>query len=280
MACSDSVLHRLVSSGEVERVHPRVYRFTAASSSLTQRAKAASLYAGEGAWLSHRSAAFKLGMIDRSPGIIELISERDLRACAELKVRMGRVPRSHATVRDGIPLTNSIRTMVDLATVLSAERLEFVLDDCVYQGLVEIGRLMRCVESLGGAGRRRTRVLRDLLGVRGEGLAVPLTVLERQFLKVVRNGGLDEPAKQVNVKSDTTNTWRLDFVYRQHKVLIEVDGRRWHAGRPRVKSDMRRDNVMNVRGWIVLRFTWEDIMHEPEYVLDQIRRALGIALMV
>jgi hypothetical protein len=88
-------------------------------------------------------------------------------------------------------MTNSIRTMVDMASVLGDERLEFVLDHCLYEGLVEVGRLMQCAESLGGAGRRRTRVLKDLLRVRGEGLAVPLTVLERQFLKVVRSGGMD-----------------------------------------------------------------------------------------
>ena len=219
-------------------------------------------------------------MIDRVPAIIELISERDLRAGTGLKIRRGRVPRSHTTMRDGLPLTNSIRTMVDLASVLGAERLEVVLDDCVYRGLVEIGRLKRCIESLGEAGRRRTRVLKDLLAVRGEDLAVPLTVLEQRFLKIVRAGGLDDPEKQVNVESDTSGTWRLDFVYPQHKVIIEVDGRRWHAGRRRAKNDMRRDNVMNVRGWIVLRFTWEDVMNDPEYVIDQVRRALGIALAV
>jgi hypothetical protein len=35
---------------------------------------------------------------------------------------------------------------------------------------------------------------------------------------------------------------------------------------------------MNVRGWVVLRFTWEDVMNDPAYVIDQVRRALGIAL--
>lgn len=275
---SDSVLHRLVSSGEVERVQPRVYRFTASPSSLTQRAKAATLYAGDRAWISHRTAAFKLGMIDRSPEIIELISERDLRGGTDLKVRLGRVPPSHTIVRDGISMTNSIRTMVDLASVFGEERLEFILDHCLYEGLVEVGRLMYCAESLGEAGRRRTRTLSDLLGVRGEGLAVPLTVLERQFLRVVRSGGLDEPEKQVNMESDTSKTWRIDFVYPQHKVIIEVDGRRWHAGRQQGKSDRHRNNVMSVRGWIVLRFTWEDVMNDPGYVIEQVRRALGIDL--
>jgi hypothetical protein len=148
--CSDSVLHRLVSSGEVERVHPRVYRFTAAPSSLTQRAKAATLYAGERAWVSHRTAAFKLGMIDRSPGTIELISERDLRGGTDLKVRLGRVPRSHTIVRDGIPMTNSIRTMVDLASVLGDERLEFVLDHCLYEDLSKSAGLCNAQSRLAG----------------------------------------------------------------------------------------------------------------------------------
>jgi very-short-patch-repair endonuclease len=156
--------------------------------------------------------------------------------------------------------------------------LEFVLDHCLYEGLVEVGGLMQCADSLGGAGRRRTRVLKDLLRVRGEGLAVPLSVLERQFLKVVRSGGLDEPEKQVTVESDSSKTWRLDFVYPQHKVLIEVDGHRWHAGRLQARSDRHRDNVMNVRGLVVPRFSWEDVMNVPAYVIDQVRRALGIAL--
>ena len=125
------------------------------------------------------------------------------------------------------------------------------------------------------AGRRRTRVLRDLLAVRGEGLAHPLSVLEQQLLAVLRDAGIEEPDKQVPTTSDDGEQWRLDFVYPQHKVHIEVDGRRYHAGRREQRSDRRRDNFMNTEGWIVLRFTWEDVMNDPGYVVAQVLKALG-----
>jgi very-short-patch-repair endonuclease len=86
----------------------------------------------------------------------------------------------------------------------------------------------------------------------------------------------DKPETQVSVESDAEAHWRLDFVYPHHKVFIEVDGRRFHAARRRQRYDMHRDNVMNVRGWTVLRSTWEDILTDPEYVLNVVRQALGI----
>ena len=273
--CSDSALYRLVKAGEAERVFPGVFRFTAAPRSWKQRAKAATLYAGERAWLSHRSAAYTLGMIQQQPGVIEIISERDLRSQPGLKVRRGSVPRSYTTTKDDMALTNSIRTMVDLASVQGRKELEFALDHCLFEGLVEVDRVQRCVDSFGTVGRRRTRVLRDLLAVRGEGLAHPLSVLEQQLLAVLRDAGIEEPDKQVPTTSDDGEQWRLDFVYPQHKVHIEVDGRRYHAGRTEQRADRRRDNFMNTEGWIVLRFTWEDVMNDPGYVVEQVLKALG-----
>ena len=119
-------------------------------------------------------------------------------------------------------------------------------------------------------------MLRDLLAERDDGCAIPLDALERKFLKVLRTAGIDEPEKQVLVPAEGSGYWRLDFVYPQHKVLIEVDGGRWHSGKQQASEDRRRDNTMNIRGWTVLRFTWEDVVHRPHYVVGQVQRALGI----
>jgi hypothetical protein len=166
--------------------------------------------------------------------------------------------------------------MIDLAAVLPAQRLESVLDDCIWRGLVAVPRLLDRLDELGSRGRRGARVLRDLLAERDDGCAVPLNVLERKFLKVLWTAGLDEPEKQVSVPAEGAGHWRLDFVYPQHKVLIEVDGGRWHSGKQQATEDRRRDNAMNVRGWTVLRFTWEDVVHRPRYVVENVKRALGI----
>jgi very-short-patch-repair endonuclease len=40
--------------------------------------------------------------------------------------------------------------------------------------------------------------------------------------------------------------------------------------------DAERDNYLNLRGWTVLRFTWHDLVERPQYVLGQVRQALGI----
>ena len=190
------------------------------------------------------------------------------------------MPPSDTRTLASIPTTNTHRTMVDLTAVLQPDALERVLDDCLHRGLIEPGRIHARMDELGGPGRPSIRALKEMLAVRGNQLAMPLTVLENKFLNILRKGGIDEPEAQVSVESDTETKWRLDFAYPGHKVLIEVDGRRYHAARQRQKNDMRRDNVMNVRGWTVLRFTWEDVVNDPEYVLDLVRQALGIVHLV
>ncbi|MPZ91369.1 MAG: DUF559 domain-containing protein [Actinobacteria bacterium] len=275
--CSDGMLYRLATKGEIVRVLPRVYRFSSAPPTWSQRAKAGTLFTGEHSWLSHRSSAYHLDMIDLCPSVIEITTTAVFRSRPGLRIRRVRdMPHSDTRTIKSIPVTNPHRTIVDLSTVLEHEALERVLDDCLYRGVVELGRIQARLEVLGGPGRPSTRTLRELLEVRGNQLAMPLTVLENRFLEVLRRGGLDEPDSQVSVESDAHKTWRLDFAYPHQKVLIEVDGRRFHAARRRQRNDMRRDNVMNVRGWTVLRFTWEDVVTEPEYVLGLVRQALGL----
>jgi len=54
-------------------------------------------------------------------------------------------------------------------------------------------------------------------------------------------------------------------------LVIETDGARWHPDPPR---DQARDNALAARGWRVLRFTWAEVVHEPELVLELLREAL------
>ena len=274
---SDAAIGRMVAVGRVERLWPSVFRLASAPSTVEQRAKAATLYVGEGAWLSHRSAAAHHGMIDGVPGTVEIVTIRDRRSRPGLKIRrVAKMPSHNVRTLRSIPVTNPVRTMLDLVAVFSPSRLETVLDDCIWRGFVTVPRLIHRINSLGSAGRKGTALLRELLEQRDDGCAIPLNVLERKFLKLIRTSGLDEPEKQVSVPAEGSGRWRLDFVYPQHKVLIEVDGGRWHSGKQQASED-RRDNTMNLRGWTVLRFTWEDVVHRPLYVVEQVKRALGIA---
>jgi hypothetical protein len=181
-------------------------------------------------------------MIDWRPQVIEVTTTDALRSRSGLKIRRVReMPPSDTRTLDSIPVTNTHRTIVDLAAVLQPDVLERVLDDCLYRGLIELRRIQARLDELGGPGRHSIRALKEMLGARGDQLAMPLSVLENKFLGVLRKGGIDEPESQVSVESDVGKKWRLDFVYPHHKVLIEVDGRRFHAARRRQKNDTCAD---------------------------------------
>jgi very-short-patch-repair endonuclease len=67
---------------------------------------------------------------------------------------------------------------------------------------------------------------------------------------------------------------RVDCLWREAKVIVELDGRRFHGGAMARDADRRRDNRLFAGGWTVLRFTWWDIQERPDEVVGLVRRAL------
>jgi very-short-patch-repair endonuclease len=59
-------------------------------------------------------------------------------------------------------------------------------------------------------------------------------------------------------------------------LIIEVDGRKWHASRERFNDDRRRHNAASLEGQSVIRFTWSDVLRDEPYVVRTVTRALGI----
>jgi very-short-patch-repair endonuclease len=81
--------------------------------------------------------------------------------------------------------------------------------------------------------------------------------------------GIDGFATQVVLC--TTPVLRVDFCFAAARLVVEVDGARWH---PDPARDQRRDNVLAALGWRVLRFTWSEVVHDSARVLDTVRAAL------
>jgi very-short-patch-repair endonuclease len=65
----------------------------------------------------------------------------------------------------------------------------------------------------------------------------------------------------------------IDFADPHLKIAIEVDGRAFHSDREAFERDRERQNMLMVRGWIVLRFTWERLVNDPEGVLAEVAAA-------
>lgn len=176
---------------------------------------------------------------------------------------------------EGYPGYVPARTLLDLAGVVDEEALEVALDDALCTHKVRLARPKWRLEQLGTKGKHGPALLARLLKVRGEGAVVPTTILETKLVRLLRTAKLPIGKAQHVFPEKGRPIARVDFVYPEQRVVIEVDGTRWHAGRRARVRDAERDNYLNIRGWIVLRFTWFDLVERPTYVVGQIRDALA-----
>jgi len=71
----------------------------------------------------------------------------------------------------------------------------------------------------------------------------------------------------------------IDFADPRLMIAIEVDGRAFHSDRRSFERDRERQNLLTLRGWVVLRFTWERLVNDPDGVIAEVEavRALGLA---
>jgi very-short-patch-repair endonuclease len=67
---------------------------------------------------------------------------------------------------------------------------------------------------------------------------------------------------------------RVDFIL-EGFVVVEVDGDKYHSDRAARNRDRRRNNELIARGYLYLRFSYEDIMFNQDYVVDRIRVVLS-----
>jgi very-short-patch-repair endonuclease len=67
----------------------------------------------------------------------------------------------------------------------------------------------------------------------------------------------------------------LDIAFPALRVAVEVDGWAWHIDLDRFRGDRRKQNALELAGWMVLRFTWHDLTERPEQVVAEIKAALA-----
>lgn len=106
--------------------------------------------------------------------------------------------------------------------------------------------------------------------------AVASGLAANPFESVLRAICLDVPGLSVRPQVtivDGDFRARADLVDPRLRIVCEADSFAWHGSRSALASDARRYNRMVVGGWIVLRFTWEDVMLHPEEVRRVLERA-------
>lgn len=215
-----STISRRAREGWLHRLYRGVY--AVGHNHLTREGRwfAAVRACGEGAVLSHQSAAHLWGISPKSPSTIHVTVPATGGRARRRGVRIHYSPNLTSvdvTRRKNIPVTTPGRTRIDL-----------------------------------GYGPERTR-----------------SDLEREFLKLCRAHEIPKP--EVNVK---VGPYEVDFLWREPRLVVEVDGYGYHSSRASFRSDRARDRYLAGRGLTVLRFADEELNDVPLAVASAVQARL------
>lgn len=252
------------------RVHRGVYRMAGAPVTEAQRLLAAVLACGPRAAASHRGAGWAWGMT--TDLVTEVTSPHRARPGAGIVVHQAEGdPRR--VFRRGIPCTDPLRTVLDLAALGDRSLVERGIDRGIATGLFPVTSLEAELGRRAVSGRPGVRLLRSCLAERLDGAGGRTSCLESPMDRLIVRQRLPLPERQHWVAD---RRFRLDYAWPAARLAVEVDGYEDHSGLAVFRSDRERQNVLVLLGWTVLRFTWADVHHRPGRVAEQVRRALAV----
>ncbi|MGH3812149.1 MAG: DUF559 domain-containing protein [Pseudonocardiaceae bacterium] len=261
-------------SGRLRRIQRGIYLPRRVEASPLVVARAALLSSGAlGAVPSHATAArvHQIAVPDEHRvQHVTVTREQRRRNRRDLHFHTRSIGCGEVEGRDGVPVTSVARTLADLAT--SQQRLPAVwaIDDALRRRLCAKADIIAVIERWrGGAGCVTAWERLD------EADGVAESILETAGRLVLRDRGVPLPIPQYQLWApDGTLVARLDGAYLREKVALEYDGADPHGLPEAVFRDRWRQNGLPELGWTVLRFTWWDVMRDPDGVAEIVQRTL------
>jgi very-short-patch-repair endonuclease len=252
---SRAIEHRL-AKGRLHRLWRGVYAVGRPEVSEQGRWMGAVLSCGPGALLSHRSAARLWGLETKFRGIEVVTPLETYRRRPGIRIHQrADLGLEHRREVDGIPVTDVVSTLVDLASCAPGWQVERAINDVDRLGLVDLDELRAAV----GAHPPRPGMacMRRLLGLD----ALTDTGLERKLLALAQAAGLPAPETQVWL-----NGYRVDFYWPQLGLVVEADGWVYHRTAGEQATDRRRDQAHLASGLTTVRIGEDQIRYEPDQV--------------
>lgn len=267
---SDSAVDRLIRGGHIVPVAAGVFQVIPSDDHADLIVGA--LLALPDAAASHQSAAHLLRFSELPELLptVTVVSTTTHRFPGVTVRRADDLRPEHLITVSGIRCTNGARTLFDLAGILKYRQFAPIAEAAVTTGRVKPGHLERVAHELSRRGKRGSKAVADFLewSSRGSG-----TALERRGRSILARASLPEPLSEYPIPWRPGH--RFDDAYPDHRLAIEWDSRRWHERRAAMQADRDRDREAILHGWVVMRFTWDDVTKTPAKIATSVAQVLS-----
>jgi very-short-patch-repair endonuclease len=266
---SRSAIGRALRVGKLHHAYRGVYA-AVAPELLTEEGQllAALLAAGDGALLSHGTAAWRWRIIPAPPSLMQLAVPRDraeidgLRLFVSSRLRPGDV-----TSNGRFPTTSVPRTLLDLATRYNHRALLRALAEAEFHHDLRPADVERTLRR-GHPGSANPRAA---LKEHAPGHGEVKSQLERRFRRLLIKRGIELP-----LRNEELGPWTVDCLWPDQRVVVELDGRQ-HERPHQADSDDDRDLWLRRHGYAARRYGQRQIDERPDDVVADLLAALGYA---
>jgi very-short-patch-repair endonuclease len=195
--------------------------------------------------ISHRWASFIHGVASAPDGPVDVIARIDRRD-PEIRVHRCQLTRRGWIRVNRIPVTTYERMLVDIATTEGRAAAARLMREGYVQYKINDAELEGHARAAVARKRRGGAIILELLDAGRPGDSP----LEDEAYEEIVKAGLPRPERNQVIEG-----FRVDLVFRAQKVVVELDGYRYHGNRVAFERDRERDSVLQSAGWVVFRIT-------------------------
>jgi very-short-patch-repair endonuclease len=264
----ENAVKRRARKGQLHRRYRGVY--IVGHLALAPRAEefAALLACGDRALVSHRSAAYLWSMLADRPDQIDVTlvgSRRRPKPGIRLHL-VSAIDGRDVRPIDDLPVTAPARTLIDFAADAEDDELEAAVSEARALRRIRDGDLEAALARAGN--RRGVARMRRLIS-RESDSGYTRSKAERHMRRLMRDAALAQPRCNRRLHG-----YRVDFLWSEQRLIVEVDGYQFHGHRYAFERDRKRDAAHVLAGYRVIRITWRQLTEEPMAVAVIIARAL------
>lgn len=268
LGLSETSIRRRLRSGAWARVHPGVYRVSAVPSSWLTEVWCALLAAGPTATVTHETAVRLHGceLVQLRPITLTVPHGAHARVRGAVVHQIDDLRPHNVMALNGLPVSMPDRAVVELAATTRHKQLGRVLNELVHAKRTSYELVGARLHEVIRPGKPGVVTLGRVLDEQWDGPIPPASELERALFAALDAGGLPRPRRQMALPSRGAIEGLVDAAYPDCRLILESDGRRWHARINDLKRDHERDAEAARVGWQTLRFVYEQIVHDPHEV--------------